>query len=334
MSKKKHHLRTPIHAPVRSPVRDRPLSAEDRRFPGNMSFKGKDDYHRLVESLPEPPADAPSRIGRNQLSELLDRLGERDFEILLTLKYSKYLMTSQVQRLHIPVTATYATAMQNTVNNMKKLRKLGLVKTFKRRIGGVRAGSAAFVWCLTEAGQRLLDIQNGIEFAKRSHRYLEPAYPHLKHTLAVAECYVQLVEISRKYRNIILQTVEWEPDCWRPYKQDGHTMQLKPDLMVVTRNAGYEDRWFIEIDMNTEAVPVVIEKCKRYHQYLNAGIEQRKNKGVFPIPVWIVVDDARKQKIITAMKETFTKAPKMFVVIKAEEFESLIKNGAKTEQLH
>lgn len=111
-------------------------------------------------------------------------------------------------------------------------------------------------------------------------------------------------------------------------------MQLKPDLTVITRNAGYEDRWFIEIDMNTEAVPVVIEKCKRYYQYLNTGIEQKRNKGVFPIPVWIVVDDVRKQKIISAIEETFTKLPKMFAVIKAEEFESLIKNGAKPEQLH
>ncbi|MBQ9016127.1 MAG: replication-relaxation family protein [Firmicutes bacterium] len=330
MSKKKRNRRTP----VRTPVRDRPLAIEDRRFPDSMNFKGKEDYRNQAESLPITPKDGPARLGRNQLIELIDRLSERDFEILLTLKQAKYLLTGQVQRLHVPVTAKPATAMQNAVNNMKKLKKHGLVKTFDRRIGGVRAGSASFVWCLTEAGQRLLDLKDGAENLQRSHRYLEPAYAHLKHTLAIAECYVQLVEISRRHKDILLQNIEWEPDCWRPYRQDGHMMQLKPDLSVVTRNAGYIDRWFIEIDMNTEAIPVIIEKCKRYHQYLSTGIEQRRNEGVFPIPVWIVVNDDRKQKIIDAIKESFKKGPHMFVVIKAEEFESLIKNGANQEQMY
>ena len=335
MSKKiRHRHHTPTHAPAHTPVQDRTPAIEDRRFPDNMSFKGKEDYRIQAESLPPDPVDAPSRLGRSKLIELIDRLSERDFEILLTLKQSKYLLTGQVQRLHVPVTATYATAMQNAVNNMRKLRKLGLVKTFDRRIGGVRAGSSSFVWCLTEAGQRLLDLKNGIEPSGRSHRYLEPSYAHMKHTLAIAECYVQLIEISRKHKSILLQTIEWEPECWRPYQNEGHSMQLKPDLAVVTRNAGYIDRWFIEIDMNTEAIPVVVEKCKRYHQYLNTGIEQRQHKGVFPIPVWIVVDDDRKKKIISAIKETFKKAPHMFVVIKSEEFESLIRNGAKPEQMY
>ena len=335
MSKKnKHRNHTPTRNHFHTPVQDRTLAVEDRRFPDSMNFKGKEDYRLSAESLPPDPAGAPARLGKGQLIELIDRLSERDFEILLTLRQSKYLLTGQVQRLHVPVTATYATAMQNAVNNMRKLRKLGLIKTFDRRIGGVRAGSSSFVWCLTEAGQRLLDLKDGVESSGRSHRYLEPAYAHLKHTLAIAECYVQLVEISRKYKGILLSDVEWEPDCWRPYQHDGHAMQLKPDLAVVTRNAGYIDRWFIEIDMNTEAVPVIIEKCKRYHQYLNTGIEQRQNKGVFPIPVWIVVDDDRKKKIISAIKETFKKAPNMFVVIKAEEFESLIRHGAKPEQMY
>ena len=123
MSKKKHHRRAPDRTPVRSPVQDRPLSVEDRRFPEKMLFKGKEDYHSTVESLPEAAADPALRLGRNQLIELIDRLSERDFEILLTLKHSKYLLTGQVQRLHVPITAKYATAMQNTVNNMKKDRK-------------------------------------------------------------------------------------------------------------------------------------------------------------------------------------------------------------------
>ena len=71
-------------------------------------------------------------------------------------------------------------------------------------------------------------------------------------------------------------------------------------------------------------MPVVMDKCKRYHQYLNSGIEQRQHNGVFPITVWIVPDEQRKQKMIEAIKETFKKAPSMFAVITAEEFEELM----------
>ena len=99
-------------------------------------------------------------------------------------------------------------------------------------------------------------------------------------------------------------------------------------------NGGYEDRWFIEIDLSTEAMPVVMDKCKRYHQYLNSGIEQRQHNGVFPITVWIVPDEQRKQKMIEAIKETFKKAPSMFAVITAEEFEELIRSGASDVTLY
>ena len=73
---------------------------ESRRFPANMSFNGKDDYRTQAESLPSPEAGA-SRHGRLQLLELIDQLGERDFEILLSLKSAKYLLTGQVKRLHL-----------------------------------------------------------------------------------------------------------------------------------------------------------------------------------------------------------------------------------------
>ena len=66
---------------------------ESRRFPANMSFNGKDDYRILAESLPIPEEAAPGRRSKNQLLELIDHLSERDFEILISLRHAKYLMT-------------------------------------------------------------------------------------------------------------------------------------------------------------------------------------------------------------------------------------------------
>ena len=305
---------------------------ESRRFPANMSFNGKEDYRFSAESLPTVEGGV-SRHGRLQLLELIDRLSERDFEILISLKAAKYLLSGQIKRLHFTDASSDTAAMRATVRAMRKLESYGLAKTFKRRIGGLRAGSAALVWCLTEAGQRLLNIKDHSEQSRRSHRYLEPSYIHIRHTLAIAECYVQLVEISRRHKKIVLANVEWEPDSWRPYTQDGRNLQLKPDLFAVTYNGGYEDRWFIEIDLSTEAIPVVIDKCKRYHQYLRTGIEQSQHE-VFPVTIWVVPDADRKQKLIDTLDETFRKVPKLFVVITADEFESLIRDGASQKQMH
>ena len=240
------------------------------KLPADARFKGKEDYRLLADPLPTP--------------------------ILDSLRSAKYLLTGQIQRLHVPVVKSPSGAIRNAANTMRKLKSYGLVKTFQRRIGGARAGSSSLIWCLTEAGQRFLNARDGLESTRRSHRYLEPSYVHIRHTLAIAECYVQLVEISRGGKKLQLKSVEWEPDCWRP---------LKPDLFVVVCNGEYEDRWFIEIDLNTEALPVLVDKCKRYYQYLATNIEQRRNGGVFPIPVWIVPEEDRKQKLIAALDESF-----------------------------
>lgn len=180
---------------------------------------------------------------------------------------------------------------------------------------------------------RLLDLRSYANTVGRAKRHLEPSYIHMKHTIAIAETYVQLVEISRRNKSLVLNTVEWEPDCWRPFTDNGHDLQMKPDLFVVTYNGGYEDRWFVEMDLNTEALPVVIDKCARYHQYFRTGIEQRQHE-VFPITIWIVPDENRKQKILDGITERFMKVPKLFVVITPDEFEHLITHGASKKQLH
>ena len=319
----------------RQTVRIEQTTPESRRFPANMSFVGKEAYCFAADMLPTG-TQPPTRLGKNQLLDLLDKLSNRDFEILISLKHAKYLLTTQIKRLHFSDSPKPQVGLRSTTRNMHKLREYGLVKTFKRRIGGIRAGSASYIWCLTEPGQRLLDLQLGEYDPRRarSHRYLEPSYIHVRHTLAIAECYVQLVEISRKYKKIVFAAVEWEPNCWRPFQYKGHDIQLKPDLFAVTYNNGFEDRWFIEIDLSTEAMPVVMDKCRRYHQYLNSGIEQRQHDGVFPITVWIVPDQQRKQKMIEAINESFKKTPNIFAVIAAEEFEELIRSGANNVTLY
>ena len=72
------------------------MTPESRRFPANMSFAGKEAYCFSADILPTG-AEPPRNLGKNQLAELLDKLSDRDFEILISLKYAKYLLTGQIK---------------------------------------------------------------------------------------------------------------------------------------------------------------------------------------------------------------------------------------------
>lgn len=213
-------------------------------------FKGSDPYRHVAVaySTGEEVIPIGVRVGRNQLEKYSEELTGRDREILASLKKCKFLLTGQIQRLHITNASTQKAARRAAARELRKLKDYGLVNTLERRIGGTRAGSGSLIWHLTEAGERFLAMENSEQYTRR--RYLEPSRMFLRHSLAVSECYVQLVEICRRTPGLTLLTADWEPDCWRPYTQHGKIVSLKPDLFVATKSDGYEDRWFIEIDLS------------------------------------------------------------------------------------
>ena len=249
---------------------------------------------------------------------------------IASLKKCKFLLTGQIQRLHITNASTQKAARRAAARELRKLKDYGLVNTLERRIGGTRAGSGSLIWHLTEAGERFLAMENSEQYTRR--RYLEPSRMFLRHSLAVSECYVQLVEICRRTPGLTLLTADWEPDCWRPYTQHGKIVSLKPDLFVATKSDGYEDRWFIEIDLSTESPSTVIGKCDRYRDYYRSGLEQ-KQFGVFPVVVWLVLDAGRKERLRSAIQEAYPKGGKLFIVITADEFERLIRQGFDAKDL-
>ena len=104
------------------------------KLPADARFKGKEDYRLLADPLPTPQAEALNKLSQGQLLGLLEWLVPRDLEILDSLRSAKYLLTGQIQRLHVPVVKSPSGAIRNAANTMRKLKSYGLVKTFQRRI--------------------------------------------------------------------------------------------------------------------------------------------------------------------------------------------------------
>ena len=266
----------------------------------------------------------PDRISRKQLEATEAALSDRDKSILNIIWEYRYLTTDQIKRLYFIDCTTDRAALRTASRNLKKLREMGLINILDRRIGGVRAGSGSYIWHLAAAGSHLLRMMNAT--IRPNRKQFEPSIYFLAHTLAVSECYVRITEICGA-KGMKLTEVQNEPANWRLYNSGGKIASLKPDLFAVTVCGNYEDRWFLEIDMATESAGKILEKCHRYHEYYRGGLEQKEH-GVFPLVVWIVPDEARKQNLTRHIQHEFQKQPKLFTVITADELEHLFRQGA------
>ncbi len=299
-----------------------PKLSPDKPIKGDDSYDNPTDF---VSNSGGAAAANPSnsRISHNRLEDIARDLTVRDLEILSALRHCRYLLTKQVQRLFFTDSVSPTSGLRITNRVLHKLQGLGVADTLSRRIGGVRSGSGSFVWFLTPTGERLLRLGDDGPHVRK--RFMEPSMHFLTHTLSVAECYVQLTEICDGDTLKLIRT-EMETDCWRSYSYKGIQTSLRPDLYAITNCEEYEDRWFFEIDLKTESPIVVIEKCRRYHEYYQSGLEQQLH-GVFPLTVWIVPDAARRDSLVANIRAEFAGLPKLFVVILPSELESLIRQG-------
>lgn len=272
--------------------------------------------------------ESSKRLSKQQLVSIDKRLSERDHLILESIRKCRYLTTDQIQRLYCKNSSCHAAALRAANRMLVKLKDFELIAPLKRRIGGVRAGSGSYVWNLDEAGARLLNLNRQESDIIKRKRSFEPSPRFLEHTLAVAEIYVRLSRIADKYENIRLLKAELEPDCWRMYIGTlGTASYLKPDIYTVTTDGEYEDHWFFEIDLDTEAPVRIISKCQQYCKYYLSGTEQ-KVKGVFPLVVWIVPDQKRADSIRShIIQEPFLERKDIFLIVTTDLLEKLICEG-------
>jgi Replication-relaxation len=225
-------------------------------------------------------------VTRRHLEQLERSLSERDRAILVTLRRVRAARSDQLERLHA-ADVTLRQARQC----LRSLADRRLVGRLPRRVGGVRAGSAGFVYTLDVAGQRL------VAPGKRAQVAWPVGSLFLDHTLAVTELYVRLVEAERAGR-LRLASFAAEPATWRSFVgPGGGRVVLKPDAEVTVAIGRYEDRWFVEVDRGTESTTTLSRKCALYMQYWQSGAEQAGHE-VFPRVLWLVPHERRQEQVV------------------------------------
>ncbi|HVE45140.1 MAG TPA: replication-relaxation family protein [Acidimicrobiales bacterium] len=251
------------------------------------------------------------RKGRRQLLRLQAELSERDCELLGSVHRLRLASTRQLERLHFPVPprASRLSAARSCRRTLERLVRERALVRLQRRIGGVRAGSASYVYAIGPVGQRLL----GGSGPRR--RFREPSGLFVAHTLAVSELCVQLQETARRGELQVVR-LETEPQCWRTSTGLGGLSWLRPDFFVVLLAGGYEYRWFVEVDLGTEHTPAILRKCRNYEAYYRSGVEQDRH-GVFPRALWVAPDEQRAGRIGSAFRQATGITEGLFVVTAA-----------------
>jgi hypothetical protein len=276
----------------------------------------------LREGIPRAPERPSGRVGPRRLEWIDQDLSERERAILLDLDRFRFLTTTQLQILHFRRHQSEAAAARLCRRTLFRLAKLRVIDALARRVGGIRAGSASFIWRVGPVGERLLRTASDAPRARRK----EPSTRHLDHALAVADCYVRLRDAASRDRLELLD-IQPEPASWRRYLGAGAVPEiLKPDLYAVTAGSDYEDHWFVEVDRGTESVPTVMKKCTQYERYRRSGHEQAE-RGVFPLVVWVTLDDDRAAKLTTALRTARGIDRSLFRVVTAPHFLGLVTGG-------
>ena len=228
------------------------------------------------------------RVSALRLDTIRLSLSDRDMEILRTLAAYRLATGEQLRRLHFTGHASTTSAARSALRVLSRLYGLRLVDRLERRIGGVHAGSAGYVWHLASAGRRLLARESPDGAGLPRVAAIEPTERTVAHTLAVSEVGVRLDELAQARRLDVIECVP-EPAAWRYYlNAGGGRSVLKPDLWAVTALPGgdAEDLWFIEVDMGREPIATVLRKAEQYETYRRTGVEQQA-QGMFPRVVWL-----------------------------------------------
>ncbi len=232
------------------------------------------------------------RLGRRGLGQLRSQLSDRDYSVLVSVSRFRLLSGSQLTLLFFGPSDSAARAARRCLH---RLVSLHLMTRLPRRIGGVRAGSAGFVYCLSAAGHRLIGQAPRKRLSEVSDGFLE-------HTLDIAELYIRTLLSCRMHGGELTHVVA-EPQCWRRVESANGSDWLKPDLLVVTVVGEDERHAFVEVDRGTEHSPALLRKLRQYELAYRLGVVGVE-PGIFPRVVWVVPNEHRAIMLVRLVEST------------------------------
>lgn len=232
--------------------------------------------------------------------QLETSLSEREIDVIRRVAALRFVSGQQLTRLCFAGIADEPGRARSSRRVLLRLTGLGLLNRLERRVGGVRAGSAGFVYYLGPYGQRLATAR-GWQPERRVRRSLHPGTMFLRHSLAVSELHTRLIEADRMGRFELLE-LSAEPSCWRSFDVLGGQRQtLKPDSYVRLGLGAYEDSYFIEVDRGTEGSRALERQLTSYAAYHRSGTEQAE-RGVFPLVLWLAPNERRRAVIANCIQ--------------------------------
>jgi hypothetical protein len=221
----------------------------------------------------------------------LERLSERDWAILDTVNRLRLVRGEQLERLAF----CKLTGHSRAVTRGQVLRRLvawRVLAVLPRRIGGSAGGSSGSVFYLGIAGQRLLAQRlRATEAVPRVRHASVPTERTARHTLAVSELYVGLVERAR-VGGVSVATFDAEPSCWWP---DGLGGYIKPDAYVVLEAGGVREHTWVEVDLATESLPTIKRKLLAFIGFVKRG--QLGPRDLMPRVVMVVPGAQREEAV-------------------------------------
>jgi hypothetical protein len=249
--------------------------------------------------------------------QLASQLSERDLAVVARVSALRFVTGQQLSRLCFADSPDPTANARAARRSLLRLVKLSALARLPRPIGGVHAGSAAYVYHLGLGGQRIA-AQRGWQPARPRRRSLVPGTLFVRHAVQVAELHARLTEADRAGRLELLELVA-EPSSWRAF--DGFQNQrqwLKPDSYVRLGVGSYEDSYFIEVDRGTEGSRALERQLNLYARYDGSGLEQAAH-GVFPRTLWLAPTAERVAAIAACVAALPRGAQQLFAVAPFDE---------------
>lgn len=260
--------------------------------------------------------------GRMGIAKLREHANERDLAVIRSVHSFKFLTTRHIYELHFAQHASYVSGIRACTRVLNRLESHRFITRLPRPVGGSGGGSTSTVWSIGPAGDRLLRSVDPDVHPRRS-RSFEPTLDFLSHTLAIADLRIALEHQVRSGTFELLE-VHTEPRNWRPFTgRHGKLETLKPDLTTVTAVADEEFFHYWEIDLGTEPLHRLVDKCRIYQRYYDTGTEQEVT-GTFPQVIWLLSDLRRQKRLREAISGDQTLREGLFLIASPDNLKPVV----------